>query len=357
NNLDRLGRKTEAEAAMRQMAAIEPEDNEALNDMLNWLVEHKAWAIVDEAARKYADRFEQEPMLLYTLAQACNAQGNSKLASETAERALKLNPQDQRQHLIAAIKLKDRGLFDWSENEYRAAIKIGPPGRFLTVKAQSYLAEMLHDEQKDQAAAEVLHAESRDIDKAVKDGQSLDDLEVDPKATRSRMHYFYACHEISLKHRDKQIEELQKGLDQDPTDADVLIALYRIKDLAPALRKRTLLLIKEAVEQFRGAIEQSPENSIPYNQLAWLVANTDGDKKEALRCSLRSLELRPNEASYLDTLGRCYYALGELENAAKYQSQAVTLDPHNHQLKRQLDFFHAELAQAKKKKPDAAPAK
>ena len=87
DNLERLGRPTEAEAAMRRMAAIDPEDNDSLNDMLNWLVEHKAWAIVDEAARKYSDRFEQEPLLLYTLAQACAAQGNSKLAAETAERA------------------------------------------------------------------------------------------------------------------------------------------------------------------------------------------------------------------------------------------------------------------------------
>lgn len=357
DNLDRLGRKKESEAAMRQMAAIDPEDNEALNNLLNWLVEHKAWAIVDEAARKYADRFENDPMLLYTLAQACEAQGNSKLATETASRALKLNSQDQRQHVIAAIKLKDRGLFQWSENEYRAAIKIGPPARYLTVKAQTFLAEMLHDQRKDLAAAEVLHGASDDIEKAVKDGQSLDDLDTDPKSTRSRMHYFYACHEDSLKHRDKQIEELEKGLEQDPTDADVLIALYRIPELKASLRNRTLVLIKEAVEQFRSAIDQSPDNSIPYNQLAWLVANTEGDKKEALRCSQRSLELRPNEAGYLDTLGRCYYSLNDLPNAVKYQSQAVALDPHNGQLRRQLDFFKRELEQSKKPKAAAEKSK
>ncbi|HWC89343.1 MAG TPA: hypothetical protein VG433_06805, partial [Pirellulales bacterium] len=161
---------------------------------------------------------------------------------------------------------------------------------------------------------------------------------------------------IALKHRDKQVEELKKGLEEDPTDADVLIALYRIKDLEPALRKRTLVLIDEAVAQFRGAIDQSPENSIPYNQLAWLVANTEGDKKEALRCSQRSLELRPNEAGYLDTMGRCYYALGELENAVKYQAHAVSLDRYNGQLKRQLDYFRAELAKAQTKKAETKPA-
>ena len=74
-----------------------------------------------------------------------------------------------------------------------------------------------------------------------------------------------------------------------------------------------------------------------------------------MRCSQRSLELRPNEAGYLDTLGRCYYALGDLANAVKFQGQAVAIDKHNGQLKRQLDFFRAELAKLQKKK-DAAKA-
>jgi hypothetical protein len=46
----------------------------------------------------------------------------------------------------------------------------------------------------------------------------------------------------------------------------------------------------------------------------------------------------------LDTLGRCYYAAGDLENAVKYQSQAVKLDQHSGQMRRQLEFFQKELA-------------
>ena len=113
---------------MRQMIALEPDDSDSLSELLGWLVERKAWAVVDEAAKRYADRFEQDPVLLYTLAQACEAQGNKSLAQETAERALKLNPENQRQHLLVAFKLQQRGRFVWSELEYRKTIAIGPAG-------------------------------------------------------------------------------------------------------------------------------------------------------------------------------------------------------------------------------------
>jgi tetratricopeptide (TPR) repeat protein len=84
-----------------------------------------------------------------------------------------------------------------------------------------------------------------------------------------------------------------------------------------------------------------------YNQLAWLIGNTEGDYQEALRCSQKSLELRPNTAAYLDTLGRCYYAVGDLDNAIKTQTQAIKLEPHSGLMQRQLKFF--EKAKAEKK--------
>ena len=93
--------------------------------------------------------------------------------------------------------------------------------------------------------------------------------------------------------------------------------------------------------------------SLECNQYAWLVSNTYGDFDEALRCGLKSVEiypystgkeLDPNIAGKLDTLGRCYWAKGDLEEAIKVQSKALKLDPHGGLIKRQLRFFEKELA-------------
>ncbi len=116
-------------------------------------------------------------------------------------------------------------------------------------------------------------------------------------------------------------------------------------------------MIRAATEEFRNQIQQSPDNATPYNQLAWLVGNTEGDYQEALRCSQKSIELRPNVAGYLDTLGRCYFSVGDFSNAVKYQLQAIELDPHSGQMNRQLVVFREALAKAESQKSKKAEDK
>ena len=141
----------------------------------------------------------------------------------------------------------------------------------------------------------------------------------------------------------RQEEHLKTAIEFDPADADVLIAMHRLAGKDEAWRKQTSDLIKSAAEEFRKQIKESPEYPTAYNQLAWLISNSEGDYDEALRCSLKSLELLPNTAGYLDTLGRAYYAKGDLENAAKTQARAVRLEPFSGQIKRQHDFFARAL--------------
>ena len=53
---------------------------------MNWLVGQEAWTVVDAVAKRFADRIENEPILLYTLAQAQQAQGDEKAAQQTADK-------------------------------------------------------------------------------------------------------------------------------------------------------------------------------------------------------------------------------------------------------------------------------
>jgi tetratricopeptide (TPR) repeat protein len=107
--------------------------------------------------------------------------------------------------------------------------------------------------------------------------------------------------------------------------------------------------IRAATEVFRKQIVADPDDPTAYNQLAWLVSNTEGDQNEAVRCSLRSLELLPTAAGYMDTLGRCYYALGDYAKAVHHQSRAVRLEPHSAQMQRQLELFRQALAKESQK--------
>jgi tetratricopeptide (TPR) repeat protein len=120
--------------------------------------------------------------------------------------------------------------------------------------------------------------------------------------------------------------------------------------------------VMEIIAQRCRALEQSisdfPSYSDAadfYNEWAWLVGNTEGDFEKAVRYSQKSIDLfreqigiNPNyteegTAGLLDTLGRCYFAAGDLEAAIKTQELAVKYEPHMRVLQRQLDEFQAAL--------------
>jgi tetratricopeptide (TPR) repeat protein len=348
--LERLKRKEEALGVMRRMVELEKGKSASLSELVEWLVRHEAWPVIDDLARRFSAVFEQDPLLLYTLAQARDVQGRHDLAEETAARARACNSGDAQSHYVVAYTLRDRGFTKWAELEYRYTIDLGPPGSPYTLVSRWALAEMLHDREAELAAGQVLEPAVTAMEENLRQGHPEQNVRRDPAEIKARMHYFFACHFGQQKDRSKQVEHLDAGIRAYALDADVLIALYRMPDRTTAERAKVREQIAEAAAAFRqqlAAAADEDDIAMACNQLAWLVANTEGDQAEALRSSHRSLELKPNEAGYLDTLGRCYYAQGDLDNAIKYQSQAVALEPHSGQLKRQLKFFQDELARKK----------
>ena len=221
---------------------------------------------------------------------------------------------------------------------------------------------MLHDAERELEAAETLQVV---VDTMEEDPQALELIQQGREAgsVRSRMHYFYSLHYAAAGERKKQREHLQQAMEHDATDADALIAMHRFPDADAQWKEMTQTLIAQATEHFQGQVDQRQRElndaqheqaralygymlATANNQYAWLVANTVGDYDKALRYSQKSLELRPQTAGYLDTLGRCYYAKRDFENAVKYQAQAVALEPHSLQIRRQLELFEKALADA-----------
>lgn len=337
--LKQLDRRKEAVAAMMQMVALEQSGTTVLSEVLQWLVENQAWTEIDDLATRFAGRFEQDALLLYALAGARQAQGKQLEAAEIVGRAKKLNPDDQRRHLIIGLELHKRGMIDWSEGEYRDAVGMGTPGQVLTLTAQFLLSESLHDRKADLEAAKVLDAATKGMEAAIAQGIDFSEADRTLEANRARAHYFYALHYLETKESKTALRHLLEGLGEDQYDAEILIALFNVPDLEASLRDRVRKLIRESAENYRKQIQETPNSDTPYNQLAWLLSNTEGDFQEALKASQKSLEIRPESPGHLDTLGRCYFALGDLDNAIKMQTRAVELEPHSQQMRRQLKLF------------------
>ncbi|MBI3838975.1 MAG: hypothetical protein HY288_13720 [Planctomycetia bacterium] len=356
--LDRLHRGDEVAGVMHQIVLCERGDSASLVELVDWLVKRKAWNIVDEVATRFAASFDIDALLMYTLCEARLAQGNRELAEQTAERALKLNSDKSMDHLSVARRLVDRGLTEWSDREFRYVISLGPVASLTAITARLDLSDSLHDRLLDLEAAEVLKelmdASDRDVNVQQQIRTLLQQSDKSPNLLRAKMYFLFACHAGSQNDAAKQRDFLDKALEQDSSDVDVLIASYRLPDKDAEHRTKIVDLIKEAVDDCRNAIEDSPDDDRYYNQLAWLVANTEGDLDEAIRCSHKSVELTRAAAvaagdfkrigGLLDTLGHCYNAKKDYENAVKYQTEATKLDPHSQVIRRQLIVFRKALA-------------
>lgn len=350
--LRRLNRHEQAADASRNLLHLIDGSRDELWETTNWLAEQKSWDFILEAAKRFTEQFEADALLLYRLAQAHLELGDSAEADGLVERALKLNADRPEDHVRTAYILQSRGMHRWAEREYRYVIELGPPGSMVSLESHFLLSEMLHDTTHDQKAADVLQnvVQIMENDTAAR-RRSRREL----ASVKSRMHYFFSCSFRAKSDHSNEKLHLEKAIASDPADADVLIAMYHFTEADDQWRSETSTLINKAVDEFRLLIQQSPKESNLYNQLAWLISNTEGDYDEALRYSHKSLELDPDRAGYLDTLGRCYYANGNLEKAIEFQTEAVRLEPFSGQIRLQLDFFESELAGAEVKSPKGAP--
>lgn len=364
-----LKRDDEAIAVTRRTFDLLDGTPEQVTEVTDWLMERQAWQVVLELSEKSKEIFQSNPRLLYRLAETHQKLGQTEKAEEIAKTALTQRPENSEDHITTGYFLQEeRGLIDWAEREYREVIKNAPAGSVPDFRARFRLAELLHDQARELPAAEALQpiCDLMEKDEAAK--QTCARAQRDPAGVVSRMNYFFAMHFHETGFPAQERDHLQKAINSDPTDADVLIAMHRLPGADDAWKKATADKIATIAAEFRGEAEQLKQNlematndqqrevyreslGLACNQYAWLVGNTIGDYDEAIRLSHLSLEMQPNYAGYLDTLGRCYYTKGDFENAVKYQSEAVRFSPYSGQIRRQLDLFQKALAAKSGKTP------
>ncbi len=368
DQLNDAGQDEQVKKVLQQSIGVLDGSRKQVLEAVDWFRSKKAWDLVIEAEKRFPDTFGRAPLLLYRLAESYQQNGQEVRAKEIARKAQEEIGEDPREHLAFAVNLQHDGMFHWAEVEYRIVVSQIERSPGEASGAVFYLSEMLHDLGRHREAGDVVKALLEQVDADPKIQKVVvTDLGRDMGSLKARMHYFYAKDFAKRKEIDKERATLVKAIESDPLDADVLIAMFRLPEQDEAWTKQTDKRILETVTAFREKItelgKKANNQRKPFgqragamwplasanNQLAWLVANTKGDFAEAIRCSLRSLQLRPNTAGYLDTLGRCYYANGDFAKAVESQEKAVAIEPHSPQLLSQLKLFHDALAKDQEK--------
>jgi len=84
---------------------------------------------------------------------------------------------------------------------------------------------------------------------------------------------------------------------------------------------------KQAVEYYERALDIDAKNTTALNGLGYILADANIDPIRGLRCCKRAVDMRPQNAAYLDSLGWAYYKNSEYLEARTWLRRALEAAP------------------------------
>jgi tetratricopeptide (TPR) repeat protein len=140
-----------------------------------------------------------------------------------------------------------------------------------------------------------------------------------------------------IKQEEKALSEAQKALLINDKNTEVLSLIGLLYD---HLGKYDSCEIA-----YRKVLLLEPDNALVNNNLAYSMAERGINLDTALLLSQKSLNLEPDNPSYLDTYGWIHYQLGNYELALDYIKKAISAGEENAEVLEHLGFIYLKLNQ------------
>ncbi|AEF83280.1 tetratricopeptide repeat protein [Leadbettera azotonutricia] len=100
---------------------------------------------------------------------------------------------------------------------------------------------------------------------------------------------------------------------------------------------------KQAVDYYEKALDLDENNTTALNGLGYVLVDSDIDPLRGLRCCKKAVDLKPQSAAYLDSLGWAYFKNGELIEARTWLRRAIEAAPQQKEIKDHLRVVTGEV--------------
>lgn len=154
-------------------------------------------------------------------------------------------------------------------------------------------------------------------------------------------HYDLARLYLIMGETDNSIDEYKKLADLDPENASVRLSIGNIYSRQGKIDK--------ALDEYKQVLALAPDSPVGYNELAYHYAESGTNLDEGLGYALKAVELAPNDAAILDTLGWVYFKKENLDKAVENLKSAVASRQNSPTIR-----FHLGMAHYKNGDPENA---
>jgi tetratricopeptide (TPR) repeat protein len=377
---DQQKKTNDAIAAYHRASELEPDDLHTIDSLAQALLNDNQ---LDEALKQYQILSEADPENASTLVRISEIerrQGKFAMALEAIHKARKIDPSSLEAGYNEGLLLDVQGKLDEATETYIAMVDLTSHANgaytdeeknnrsiFLERLAAVYLEQNKNDEalatyQKmiDLGGDNAVHGYQGQVD-AYRNAKKYDKaIEVSRKAVdanpKNRELKLMLAGELADQNRAPEGITIAKSLiNNSPEDRIVWITLgqmytrtHQWKEAEEAFSKAEPLSTKkedrsyllflrgslaerqkryETAEQFfRQVLEIDPESSMTLNYYGYMLADKTIRLPEALKLIRKAVEIDPMSGAYLDSLGWCYFKMGDYELAEANLNKAISRD-------------------------------
>ena len=308
-------------------------------------------------------------LLFHAMAELQDAVGLTAERDRTLEAALAIRTEKMRsdnplfpvdpldetsfsEHHYAAAHLEMRSRFLWAERHLQLVIAEAPIVRKVEAHRLLWFSMQMRAQYRE---AIELHERCIEWLKSVEYTTKRNDSNSKIKEYQAARDFCLAKIEAEAGNWTEAKELIDRSLQNDPIDCDAVILRYEVCKHLPDLdeneRQRTKRYIDEVLNHTERKFQRREINmsvATMCNQMAWLLANTDGDFPTALALIRITIKAEPEVPTYLDTMAHVYALGKDYPKAVEVQKEAVRLAPEATSLRLALEHFRKQAKTGEK---------